>query len=46
MLDLDCSYTLMLNSGTLGAAGLAPTGVPGKYNSTTQAFALNLGVHR
>ena len=46
MLDLDCSYTLMLNSGTLGAAGLAPTGVPGKYSATSQAFALNLGFHR
>jgi len=45
-LDLDFSYTLMLNSGTLGAAGLAPTGVPGKYSATSQAFALNLGFHR
>jgi long-subunit fatty acid transport protein len=45
-LDLDFSYTLMLNSGTLGAAGLAPTGVPGKYSATSQAFALNLGYHR
>jgi long-subunit fatty acid transport protein len=45
-LDLDFSYTLMLNSGTLDAAGLAPTGTPGKYGTTTQAFSLNLGYHR
>ena len=45
-LDLDFSYTLMLNSGTLDAAGVAPTGTPGKYSTTTQAFALNLGYHR
>jgi long-subunit fatty acid transport protein len=44
-LDLDLSYTLMLNSGTLGPAGLAPTGTPGKYSATAQAFALNLGYH-
>lgn len=36
----------MLNSGTLGSVGLAPTGTPGNYSSTTQAFALNLGYHR
>jgi long-subunit fatty acid transport protein len=45
-LDLDFSYTLMLNSGTLGAAGLDPTGVPGKYSLTTHTFALNVGYHR
>lgn len=45
-LDVDFSYTLMLNSGTLGSAGLAPTGTPGNYSSNTQAFALNLGYHR
>ena len=45
-LDLDVSYTLMLNSGTLDATGLAPTGVPGKYSLTTHTFALNLGYHR
>ena len=45
-LDLDFSYTLMLNSGTLGPAGLAPTGTPGKYSAATHAFALNLGYHR
>jgi long-subunit fatty acid transport protein len=44
--DLDFSYTLMLNSGTLGPAGLAPTGTPGKYSATTHALALNLGYHR
>jgi hypothetical protein len=36
----------MLNSGTLDAAGVAPAGTPGKYSTTTQAFALNLGYHR
>jgi long-subunit fatty acid transport protein len=45
-LDLDFSYTLMLNSGTLGAAGLDPTGTPGKYSATTQSFALSLAFHR
>ncbi len=45
-LDVDFSYTLMLNSGTLEAAGLASTGTAGKYSATTQAFALNLGCHR
>jgi long-chain fatty acid transport protein len=44
-LDLDFSYTLMLNSGTLGAAGLDPTGMPGKYSLTTHTFALSLGYH-
>ncbi|MBN2576592.1 MAG: outer membrane protein transport protein, partial [Deltaproteobacteria bacterium] len=42
-LSLELSYTLMSNSGTLGAAGLAPTGTAGEYSSTTQAFSLNVG---
>lgn len=44
-LDLDFAYTLMLNSGTLGA-GVLPTGTPGEYSVTTHAFALNVGYHR
>ena len=45
-LDLDFAYTLMLNSGTLGAGVPPTTWTPGKYSVTTHAFALNVGYHR
>ncbi len=42
-LVLDVAYTLMLNSGTLGATA---TGMPGQYDVTTHAFALNVAYQR
>jgi long-subunit fatty acid transport protein len=44
-LDIDLSYTLMQNSGTLAAAAATPTNTPGRYENTTHALSLELGIH-